>query len=256
MFGLGACAGALSIGTVLANAEKMRLVRIGLLGFAVMMAIWGLLRSPAPAYPVVFVLGAVYFGTTTAMLTVLQTVLTDRGPGSGHGTVVHGLRRDGGDRRARLRPPPRRHQRHGRPRHRRDHRRPPGVVVRPAPPGPTSRDREGLAMLRAVGDGLFGEQYGSAPGTVLALPGWMRLARRLPRRPRRARRAGPRPAGLRRRVAAAGRGGGGGRATPRLVAPALDACADRVVVVGHSFGGRVAVQPRRTAARTGSPPSS
>jgi hypothetical protein len=74
VFGLGACAGALSIGTVLAGAVKMRLVRGGLLGFAVMMAIWGVLRAPAPAYPVVFVLGAVYFGTTTAMLTVLQTV--------------------------------------------------------------------------------------------------------------------------------------------------------------------------------------
>jgi MFS family permease len=77
VFGLGACAGALSIGTVLADAVKMHLVRIGLLGFAVMMAIWGLLRDPAPAYPVVFLLGAVYFGTTTAMLTVLQTVLTE-----------------------------------------------------------------------------------------------------------------------------------------------------------------------------------
>jgi len=77
VFGLGACAGALSIGTVLANTVKMRLVRVGLLGFAVMMAIWGLLRDAAPAYPVVFLLGAVYFGTTTAMLTVLQTVLAE-----------------------------------------------------------------------------------------------------------------------------------------------------------------------------------
>jgi len=76
-FGLGACLGALSIGTVLANAEKMRLVRLGLVGFAVMMGIWSFLSSPGPAYPVVFVLGAVYFGTTTAMLTVLQTVLTE-----------------------------------------------------------------------------------------------------------------------------------------------------------------------------------
>jgi MFS family permease len=77
VFGLGACAGALSIGTVLAAADKMRLARIGLVGFAVAIGAFGLLRVPAPAYPVVFVLGAVYFGTTTAMLTVLQTVLTD-----------------------------------------------------------------------------------------------------------------------------------------------------------------------------------
>ncbi len=39
--------------------------------------LFGALRLPAPAYPVIFVLGFVYFGTTTAMLTVLQTVLTD-----------------------------------------------------------------------------------------------------------------------------------------------------------------------------------
>jgi MFS family permease len=77
VFALGACVGALSIGTVLANAVKMRLVRVGLLGFAVMMAVWGTLRAAAPAYPVVFLLGAVYFGTTTSMLTVLQTVLTE-----------------------------------------------------------------------------------------------------------------------------------------------------------------------------------
>ena len=77
VFGLGACAGALSIGTVLARAVKMRLVRLGLLGFAVAMAVFGILRVPAPAYPAVFVLGVVYFGTTTSMLTVLQTVLSD-----------------------------------------------------------------------------------------------------------------------------------------------------------------------------------
>jgi pimeloyl-ACP methyl ester carboxylesterase len=45
--------------------------------------------------------------------------------------------------------------------------------------------------------------------------------------------------------------GAGGYA--ELVAPALDACAERVVVIGHSFGGRVAVnlaaqRPERVAA--------
>jgi pimeloyl-ACP methyl ester carboxylesterase len=107
-------------------------------------------------------------------------------------------------------------------------------------------------MLRAVGDGLFGEQYGSGPGTVLALPGWMRsrsdfrevldgldaLALDLPGFGG----ASPVPA------AAAGAGG-----YAELVAPALDACAERVVVIGHSFGGRVAVNlaalhPERVAA--------
>jgi MFS family permease len=77
VFGLGACAGALSIGTVLAGADKMRLTRVGLVGFAVAIGAFGVVPVPVPAYPVVFVLGAVYFGTTTAMLTVLQTVLSD-----------------------------------------------------------------------------------------------------------------------------------------------------------------------------------
>jgi pimeloyl-ACP methyl ester carboxylesterase len=95
-------------------------------------------------------------------------------------------------------------------------------------------------MLRAVGDGLFGEQYGSAPGTVLALPGWMRsrsdfrtvldgldaLALDLPGFGG----ASPAPA------TATGAGG-----YAEMVAPALDACAERVIVLGHSFGGRVAV---------------
>jgi MFS family permease len=76
-FGLGACLGALSIGTVFAAAPKMRLVRIGLVGFAVATGLFGVLRVPAPAYPVVFVLGFVYFATTTSMLTVLQTLLSD-----------------------------------------------------------------------------------------------------------------------------------------------------------------------------------
>jgi pimeloyl-ACP methyl ester carboxylesterase len=95
-------------------------------------------------------------------------------------------------------------------------------------------------MLRSLGPELFGEQHGHAPARVLALPGWMRqrsdfrhvldgvdaVALDLP---------------------------GFGGATPEppepigaagyaeLVAPALDACTERAVVLGHSFGGRVAV---------------
>jgi hypothetical protein len=52
-------------------------VRIGLFGFALSMGAFALLSDSGPAYPVIFVLGFVYFGTTTAMLTVLQTLLTD-----------------------------------------------------------------------------------------------------------------------------------------------------------------------------------
>jgi len=114
-------------------------------------------------------------------------------------------------------------------------------------------------MLRAFSNELFGEQYGSAPATVLALPGWMRqrsdfrlvldgldaIALDLPGFAG----ASPEPPHA---MGAAG--------YADLVAPALDACADRLVVIGHSFGGRVAVHlavkhPTRVAALvlTGTP---
>jgi pimeloyl-ACP methyl ester carboxylesterase len=95
-------------------------------------------------------------------------------------------------------------------------------------------------MLRSLADGLFGEQLGAQPARVLALPGWMRsrgdfralldgydaLAVDLPGFGG----ASPEPAFA---TGAAG--------YAAAVAPALDACADEVVVLGHSFGGRVAV---------------
>jgi pimeloyl-ACP methyl ester carboxylesterase len=95
-------------------------------------------------------------------------------------------------------------------------------------------------VLRAVSDGLFGEQYGAGRARVLALPGWMRpradfrhvlegyeaLALDLPGFGG----ASPEPTAP---MGAAG--------YARVVAPALSVCADRVVVLGHSFGGRVAV---------------
>jgi len=95
-------------------------------------------------------------------------------------------------------------------------------------------------MLKAFGDALFGEQHGATPARVLALPGWMRqrkdfddvldgldaIALDLP-------------------------GFGGASPEPPAamdaagyaddLAPVLDHCAPGVVVLGHSFGGRVAV---------------
>jgi predicted MFS family arabinose efflux permease len=76
-FGVGAALGALSTGTVFVAYDKKRLTRLGLLGFAVAIAVFGLLRTPEPAYLVVFVLGAFYFGTTTSMMTALQEALDD-----------------------------------------------------------------------------------------------------------------------------------------------------------------------------------
>jgi predicted MFS family arabinose efflux permease len=76
--GLGAVVGSLSIGTVFATASKRRLVRQGLALFAVSVATLALLRHPVPAYPVVVVVGAAYFGTVTSLSTVLQEQVDDR----------------------------------------------------------------------------------------------------------------------------------------------------------------------------------
>jgi predicted MFS family arabinose efflux permease len=71
-WGMGACVGALSIGTVLAQVDKRRLIRPFFLGFAASMTVFALVRSVTPAFPVGFLLGFFYFGLATAMLTVLQ----------------------------------------------------------------------------------------------------------------------------------------------------------------------------------------
>src|SRR3954447_16303608 len=77
-FGIGAAAGAVSIGTVLAHRSKPRIVRIGLAAFAVLLAAFALARVPALAYPVVLVLGFAYFAAVTSMSTVLQEHVEDR----------------------------------------------------------------------------------------------------------------------------------------------------------------------------------
>jgi MFS family permease len=71
-WGFGACLGALSIGTVLAQRDKPRLILPLFLGFAVCLATFGLLRSHEPAFPVGFALGFFYFALATSMLTILQ----------------------------------------------------------------------------------------------------------------------------------------------------------------------------------------
>jgi predicted MFS family arabinose efflux permease len=76
-FGTGAVVGALSIGTFLARQQLERVVRFGIGGYAVALAVFGLLRSPGPAYPVAFLLGLFYFVTVTSLATVLQKRLDD-----------------------------------------------------------------------------------------------------------------------------------------------------------------------------------
>src|SRR6478736_2526196 len=77
VFGLGAVAGALSIGTFLAGRSLEKIVRVSLLGFAACLAIYSLLRTPVAAFPVGFVLGFFYFAAVTSLATVFQGALDD-----------------------------------------------------------------------------------------------------------------------------------------------------------------------------------
>ena len=76
-WGLGACLGALAVGTVFVDWDKRRLIRLGFALFAVSMTGFALSREPIGAFVSGFVLGIAYFGTTTSMLTVLQSRLHD-----------------------------------------------------------------------------------------------------------------------------------------------------------------------------------
>lgn len=76
-FGFGAVVGALSIGTVFAQRSKAALTRVGLVGFATMIVIFGIMRQPVPAYLAIALLGAVYFAVITSLSTVLQSDLDD-----------------------------------------------------------------------------------------------------------------------------------------------------------------------------------
>ncbi len=80
-FGAGAAAGALSIGTVFTSHSKERIVRRGLLAFAVVLAVFSVLRTGAPAYPVILALGFCYFAVITSLSTVLQQSLDDSNRG-------------------------------------------------------------------------------------------------------------------------------------------------------------------------------
>ena len=69
--------GALSIGTVLARRSRARIVRVGMFGYAIVLAVFAVLRSPVSAFPVVAVLGFFYFLMVTALNTTLQERLDD-----------------------------------------------------------------------------------------------------------------------------------------------------------------------------------
>lgn len=76
-FGFGAVVGSIANGTVLHHVPKPTLVRWGLVAYAGVVSVFGLLRSPGPAFPVVVLVGATYFGMVTALNTAFQSRLAD-----------------------------------------------------------------------------------------------------------------------------------------------------------------------------------
>jgi MFS family permease len=76
-FGTGALLGAISIGTVFARTSKPLIVRVCLVGYAITLTGFALLREALPAYFVVAILGAFYFAFITALNTALQARLED-----------------------------------------------------------------------------------------------------------------------------------------------------------------------------------
>jgi predicted MFS family arabinose efflux permease len=76
-FGIGAFAGAISIGTVFSKTSKPLIVRVCLLAYAVFLAVFALLREALPAYFTVAVVGAFYFAFITALNTTMQAHLKD-----------------------------------------------------------------------------------------------------------------------------------------------------------------------------------
>lgn len=77
VWGLGALSGALSAGTFLARAHRPLVIRRGFIGFAISLALFAMIDSPGPAFPVGFFLGAFYFMSANAMVTVFQQNLHD-----------------------------------------------------------------------------------------------------------------------------------------------------------------------------------
>lgn len=74
-WGTGALLGALAIGTVFASVDKRLLTRRGFLAFAIAMTAFATVRGVPLAFITAFFLGIAYFGTTTSLMTVLQSRL-------------------------------------------------------------------------------------------------------------------------------------------------------------------------------------
>jgi MFS family permease len=76
-FGMGAAIGAVAVGTTLAHLTRTLVTRVGLAGFSLALAVFGLLHDPTPAYFVVALSGFFYFLVITSLSTVLQEAVSD-----------------------------------------------------------------------------------------------------------------------------------------------------------------------------------
>ncbi|HWB66725.1 MAG TPA: MFS transporter [Mycobacteriales bacterium] len=76
-FGLGAAAGAITVGSLLVGQRRESVIAVGLVSFGALLLVFALLRSAAAAYPVVFLVGFSYFATMTSLSTRLQEHLDD-----------------------------------------------------------------------------------------------------------------------------------------------------------------------------------
>jgi MFS family permease len=73
----GALIGSLAVGSWLAAFDKRRVIPYGFAAFGATLGVFALMRAPAPAFLVCFLLGFAYFMTATCMITVIQQNVTD-----------------------------------------------------------------------------------------------------------------------------------------------------------------------------------
>jgi MFS family permease len=76
-FGLGACLGAIAVGTVLARFSRPLMTRIALAGFALSLFLLAIQRHPWAANTAAFFTGFFYFVVITALSTILQERVDD-----------------------------------------------------------------------------------------------------------------------------------------------------------------------------------
>ena len=77
VWGTGAFAGALSVGTVFSGWNRHRMIVVGYAFFALFLGLFAIMSTYTPALIVSFALGFVYFQVATTMVTELQHNLTD-----------------------------------------------------------------------------------------------------------------------------------------------------------------------------------